>query len=197
MGRVKCDDLLGQYVFPCQFLIVVVFCCLIWSISHLTLSSSFSQTQQPFNMLPRSTPTSATGSCQVWRPWNKVSLSLQSVNICLFFLFGPFHISPVLLPPPKNTTAFYNAKAFNADISKWVVSSVTNMYCSTSFLANCWYFWSLLFYLVDFTSYTVFFLLPNTTAFMSASSFNVDISQWVVSRVTRMDNSTSCLANCW
>ena len=32
---------------------------------------------------------------------------------------------------------FYGRTTFNADISKWVVSSVTNMYCSTSFLANC------------------------------------------------------------
>jgi hypothetical protein len=46
-------------------LIVVVVCCFILSIPHLTLSSSFSQTQQPFMVLPLSTPTSASGSCQV------------------------------------------------------------------------------------------------------------------------------------
>jgi hypothetical protein len=28
--------------------------------------------------------------------------------------------------------------------------------------------------------YTFFFLLPNTTAFQGASSFNADISNWVV-----------------
>ena len=32
---------------------------------------------------------------------------------------------------------FYGKSSFNADISKWVVSSVTNLQGSTSFLANC------------------------------------------------------------
>jgi len=32
---------------------------------------------------------------------------------------------------------FYGKWSFNADISKWVVSSVTNLAGSTSFLANC------------------------------------------------------------
>jgi len=43
---------------------------------------------------------------------------------------------------------------------------------------------------------TFFFFLPNTTAFSGASLFNADISQWVVSSVTKMANSKSCLANC-
>ena len=37
VGRVKCDEPAKQYVFPCQLLIVVVLCCFIQSISHLTL----------------------------------------------------------------------------------------------------------------------------------------------------------------
>ena len=32
---------------------------------------------------------------------------------------------------------FYDQSTFNADISKWVVSSVTNLQGSTSSLANC------------------------------------------------------------
>ena len=32
---------------------------------------------------------------------------------------------------------FYDQSTFNADISKWVVSSVTNLLGSRSFLANC------------------------------------------------------------
>ena len=63
------------------------FVVFIWSISHLTLSSFSSQTQQPLNMLPRSTPTSASGTCQVWKTWDTVSLSLpivEVVGLCCF-----------------------------------------------------------------------------------------------------------------
>ena len=99
-------------------------------------SSSSSQTQQPFMVLPRSTRTSARGSCQVWRTCTKVSLSLPIVDTFVI-LIGPFHILPFFFLLP-NTTAFQDASSFNADISQWVVSSVTSMYRSTSFLANCW-----------------------------------------------------------
>jgi surface protein len=108
-------------------------------------------------------------------------------------LFGPFHILHVpfffFLP---NTTAFRDASSFNADISQWDVSRVTRMDYSTSCLANfvdsCL---SLMFYFVHFTSYTFFFLFPNTTAFFNAKEFNVDLSKWVVSSVINMYYSTS------
>ena len=116
---------------------------LLFYLVHVTshLSSFSFQTQQPFIMLNRSTPTSATGSCQVWQTCGAVRLALPIVDSCgpLLFYFGPFHILHVpfffFLP---NTTAFTSASLFNADISKWVVSSVTNMQHSRSFLANYW-----------------------------------------------------------
>ena len=82
------------------------FVVFIWSISHLTLSSFSSQTQQPFLMLKRSTPTSASGTCQERRTWMPVSLSLPIVDSggSLLFLFGPFHIWPFLLSPPKHNS---------------------------------------------------------------------------------------------
>jgi hypothetical protein len=97
LGRVKCDDLAKQYVFPCQLLIVVV--PLLFYLVHFTsrLCSSFSQTQQPFKMLPRSTSTSATGSCQVWRPCITVRLALPIVDSCVPLLFCYVHFTSSLL----------------------------------------------------------------------------------------------------
>ena len=37
---------------------------------------------------------------------------------------------------------FESKSTFNADISKWIVSKVTNMIGSKSILPNCWYLWS-------------------------------------------------------
>ena len=52
------------------------------------------------------------------------------------FFWVHFTSDPFFLLLP-NTTAFYDATAFNADISQWVVSSVTTLEKSKSFLANC------------------------------------------------------------
>ena len=111
-----------------------------WSISHLTFSSSSSQTQQPFKVVPRSTPTSATGSCQVWQPCNTVRLALPIVDSFGSFVAYLVHFTSYFSSSSsqKNTIAFHNAKAFNANISNWVVSSVTSLSNSKSFLANCW-----------------------------------------------------------
>jgi surface protein len=54
----------------------------------------------------------------------------------------------------------------------------------------------LLFYLIHFTSYFSSSFSTNTTAFSNTHSFNGNISQWDVSSVTNMGNSTSFLANC-
>ena len=136
LGRVKCNEPGRQYVFPCKLLIFVVLCCFNWSISHLTLSSSSSQTHN-----------SLLGCFLVQCRHQQLGrvkcddLAKQYVFPCQLLI----HVVVVLL----------------------------------------------LFYLVDFTSYTFFFLLLNTTAFYGASSFNADVSQWVVSSVTRLDSSKS------
>ena len=107
----------------------------IWSISHLTLSSSSSQTQQPLRVLPRSTKTSAAGTCQVWRPWRPVSLSLPIIDSggSLLFYLVHFTSDPFFFLLPKNP-AFNGAQMFNADLSKWDVSQ-SRMGGSKSFLA--------------------------------------------------------------
>jgi surface protein len=96
---------------------------------------------------------------------------------------------------------FESKSTFNADISKWIVSKVTNMIGSKSILPNCWYLLCpLLFFLhVSISAH----LNPsssfpsNTTAFYGASSFNADISKWSVSSVTNLESSKSFLPNCW
>ena len=178
-------------------------CCFIWSISHLTLSFSFSQTQQRLWVLPRSTSTSASGSCQEWQGWITVRLALPIVDSCGRLLFYSINFTShpffFLLP---NTTAFYGASSFNADISNWVVSSVTTMYGSKSCLATGWLWWSFVvlfgpFHILHVPFFFFHLPLPNTTAFNGASSFNADLSNWVVSSVTTMYNSTFWIANCW
>ena len=67
---------------------------LLFYLVHFTsdLSFSSSQTQQPFGVLKPSTPTSASGSCQVWRPCGAVRLSLPILDSCgrLFFYLVDF-----------------------------------------------------------------------------------------------------------
>jgi len=99
----------------------------------------------------------------------------------------------------SNTTAFLWARKFNADISKWDVSSVKTLKQSKSCLEISDSGGPLLFYFIHFTSYTFFFLHPThnlTTAFDGAEAFNADISNWVVSGVTTLFQSKSFLANC-
>ena len=108
----------------------MVLCCFFWSIFTPYTSSSFSLTQQPFVVLPRSTAISASGTCQVWRPWNKVSSIVDISGGPLLFYLVHF-TSDVFIFLLPNTTAFNRASSFNADISNWVVSSVTNMRIST------------------------------------------------------------------
>jgi len=108
VGRVKCDVLGKQYVFPRQLLIVVFLCCFI--LVHFTSypSVSFFLTQQPFTVLLCSTPISATGSCQVWRPWAIVSLSLPIVDSCgpCCFIWSISHLT-FLLPLPKHNSLLW------------------------------------------------------------------------------------------
>ena len=133
----------------------------------------------PFLVCPPSTPTSASGTCQMWRPWKKVSFSLPIivivVDLCCFdfthfhishlilsssfssVLFYPFHILPFFFVHP-HTTAFAGATSFNGDISQWDVSSVTSLDSSRSFLANCWEWWSFVVLFGPF--HILHFLLP-------------------------------------
>ena len=71
---------------------------------------------------------------------------------------------------------FWAAPSFNSDISKWDVSSVTemtNMFASTNFNG-------------DISEWDVSSVTKMNQMFNSATSFNSDISKWDVSRVADM-----------
>ena len=109
-------------------------------------------------------------------------------------------------------TVFYNAHAFNADISKWDTAQVTTMENSTSnftSLSSCSIACSMracgsltilgfLFFLCLDSTSTAY----SYTVFYYATAFNADISKWNTARVTDMSKSTSnvhqfvCLFNC-
>jgi surface protein len=67
---------------------------------------------------------------------SKSCLEISDSGGPLLFYFIHFTTDPFFFLL-TNTTAFKNAAAFNADISQWVVSRVTNMEGSKSFIANC------------------------------------------------------------
>ena len=110
--------------FHLTFLLPCGPCCFIWSISHLTLSSFSSQTQQPFVVLLRSTSTSASGTCQVWRWCNTVRLSLPIVDSCVPLVLYLVHFTsdfsssfsqtkqPLIIAPFTMTTSrpYFNKK---------------------------------------------------------------------------------------
>ena len=88
-------------------------CCFVFSISQLTflLSSSFFLTQQPFKVLPCSTPTSATGSCQVWQPCDTVRLSckLLIVVVLCCFIQSISHLTLLLFSSSSKTSKHLNS----------------------------------------------------------------------------------------
>jgi len=144
LGRVTCDDLGTKYVFPCQLLIVVVLCC--FYLVHFT--------SYPFFFPPPK--HNSLFWCFVVQPRHRQlgrvtcdDLGTKYVFPCqllivlwsfVVFIWSIFTSDPFFFLLP-NTTAFKGdfrkASAFNADISNWDVSSVTQMYQSKSFLANC------------------------------------------------------------
>jgi surface protein len=108
-------------------------------VSFILPFSSSTNTQQPFLVLPRSMPISANGSCRVWWTWLTVGHSLYMYLMSLFcFTCTCIHFTSNSLLPSytccKHNIAFGGCLSFNADISKWMVSSVTDMDTSKSFV---------------------------------------------------------------
>ena len=113
----------------------------------------------------------------------------------ILFIFG--------LGPPTDRhppTAFFNARAFNADISKWDTAAVTSMSQSTSTplvsVVLSLEFHSLpLLYFLRFHDFIFVFCPPRhrhpPTAFYYALAFNADLSKWNTAAVTTMYRSTS------
>ncbi len=85
---------------------------------------------------------------------------------------------PDLTYPPKSVhSMFYEANAFNGDLSNWDVSLMTNLrymfYKTPSFTGNL-------------SNWNVSSVTDMTYMFSSADNFNSDISRWDVSNVKRM-----------
>ena len=107
---------------------------------------------------------------------------------------------------------FYDAVAFNGDLSTWEVGEVTTMGHSTynhnplspqnigSFL-GCFFFWVFLFsspFFVELILFLNIFFFYNMflfcgAVFWNARAFNGDLSKWKVGKVTHMNHSTYTL----
>ena len=83
-----------------------------------------------------------------------------------------------LLTSPRLPTVFYQCSGFNRDLSRWDVTSVTNMHggavTSLPLLVRC-----------------LCLTRSSRAVFNGASSFNSDLSSWDVSSVTSMTSSAS------
>jgi surface protein len=141
---------------------------------------------------------------------------LNSVHSRLVAFF--FYVFSILIIfgfcPPRHRhppTAFKDAFAFNADISKWITAAVTDMLGSTSTPPSCFCCW--FFHLNSVHSRPLLFFTfsrcylfldsvqsrhrPPPTAFLQAKAFNGDISKWNTSAVTSMRQSTSTPPLCF
>merc|ERR1719201_1621684 len=80
---------------------------------------------------------------------------------------------------------FYGVSSFNADLSKWDVSRVTDMknmfYAVSSFNA-------------DLSKWDVSSVTDMNHMFYGVSSFNADLSKWDVSSMSKMFNGASSFA---
>jgi len=74
---------------------------------------------------------------------------------------------------------FYNSFSFNGDISKWDVSSVTNMHAMFGFARK---------FNRDLAGWNVGRVLTTRRMFSHADAFNGDVRKWNVGSVTQMDD---------
>ena len=121
------------------------------------------------------------------------------MSLTLFLLAVCFLSPPLFFVRLLSCVAFYYARVFNADISKWQTGAVTNMVSSeytnhavvtfVEFSEVLFLSLTLLLAVCSLSPPVFFVLLFSCVAFFGASAFNADLSKWQTGAVTNMDQS--------